>query len=1235
MSDSQYPPGQQYPGTSGGPQFRAQGPSYAYDSYQPAVNNPPAQYRPNQPNTAVAGRPGAQGAANGMQNYGQPQANAPGQALYTAPPNNYGNSGRPAGNNPPAQAGPANPLAGFRSQGAANGMQNYGQNRAPAPQPQQRPAGPANGARRAPNSPPTSATANPNAPPASTSRSNASTTGAPVNKIPTLKHTGEDKIEYEARNRHSSEGDSFYSEKVDQSGSGYKQPIHSSEMAKVTGFASVIAGVLTLIATVLLWILYNRTKESYYWWLAFWGTILGVLLIANIGLGLMSSSAILQDKPENKLFSSLTYLIPIVAACFLITSVLLMLFWKYVHFNKLVIIFDDKAAFEKRYPSGLSFEDAWKSDKKYVWWSAFLFFVAGIASMAAAMIYWSVTKLMIEVSRGVMAICGAIAVGLLCMSIYAADQGLSSNITHPSVSPFISIAAIRVIKWIGVILLAMLLANLVFNIVKKRVVFFVLGVVVLFLVVALATTAAVQLRAVRDNISPGKENSDSAIDSLYTLHKDDISPACSKYLPEGQSCGKKYNIYGPENSDKKLSIYPGCARNARVFMFMPFIDASMFAIYAAVFACVVVACDFYAADTTEYIESYNKRTNILDLVGCGLAFLFLLIFLGYLIFSKDSTFRQLKKSVVSDPLLVALEKGTHREEGWTSVPTSIQTSDRASSNVCIPYDKDKFVSLASNPTCTFKRCGYRVFILTEAVEFYFVEKYPDTIGSSNMKTIVFPNAKNSIDSFLYLKGTAEDINQQLSQIKFCHLRYDQELSMFFNIETVDLDQLTTEGFRMNEFPSAPHISTNGKRDFPPGYSYGNGLVCNLDICQFENRLAGSTTSNEIIGTIFIKNKADAVFGFLPLDYAKTIKIAAYHGNEAYRAPTENLIDEKGIFAITVPASTNAIYPLRLEISDPAGNFMTYKKEVPISSIDKQKVSIGKIPLLLPSGQGCIGDPDFKKCVEANKTPAKATLKVKVLNSDTNLPVASAQITIEQGHTVKRTTLDTGLTTDENGLIEIKDKEFGYYTVYGWTSNLIENNAQIAFDPNTNTAILYLIPNMRTAMDVSLNIANSLNTDSDIKLKFKQDDGKTCFINAENRYCGYAAYLYDVAKGQTGVETIRVFDMTTSTYMAFSETVYNPGDTCPSYTNSLTHFAQLSAQPAHAQGGDASFTPDSDELNRYWLAYCFTGFGQQSVKTVNKKFATEPDIKVCEELFPEADKHSLKNLKVAIENLPKK
>ena len=1051
---------------------------------------------------------------------------------------------------------------------------------------------------------------------------------------PTLKPVNSDKIEYESRNRHSIEGESFYSEKLDQSNTGYRQPIRSSEMAKFSGFASVLAGVLTLIATILLWILYNRTKESYYWWLAFWGTIIGVLLLANIAFGFMAANNIVADKPENKLFSTLTYLIPIVAASFLLMSVLLILFWKYVHFNKLVMVFDDKPAFEKRYPSGLDFAGAWASDKKYVWWTAFLFFVAAVVSVIAAMLYWSVTKFMIEISRGVMGICGAISVGLLCMSIYAADKGLSSNISHPSVDPFISAAAIRVIKWIGVILLTMLLVNLIFNIVKRRVVYFILGVVVLFLVSSLAITSAVQLRSIRDNIAPGKENTDSAIEMLYTLHKDDISAACNKYLPEGQSCGKKYNIYGPDADGKKLSLYPGCARYGRVFMFMPFIDASMFALYAAIFACAVVACDFYAADTTEYIETFNRKINILDIVGLGLAFLFLLIFLGYLIFSKDPTFRQLKRSIVNDPLLKALEKGTQVEDGWTAVPTAIQTMDRSASNVCVPYDKDKYVSLDTNPTCTFKRCGYRVFILTEAVEFYFVEKYPDTIGSGSMKSLIYPNSKNSIDSFLFLKGTAEDINKQLAKIKFCHLRYDQELSIFFNIETVDLDQLTVAGLKMNEFPEEPKTTSTGKREFPPGYSFGMGMVCNMDICQFENRLPGSTSTNDITGTIYVKNKADGVFGFMPLDYVKTSKLAAYHGNEAYRLPTENLIDDKGVFSLAVPASTNAIYPLRLEITDPAGNFLTYKKEVPVGSIDKQKVSIGKIPLLLPSGQGCVGDPDFKKCAEANKTPGKGSLKLKVLNSDTNQPVASAQVAIEQGHTVKRTTLGAGLSTDSEGFLEIKDKEYGYYTVYGWTSELIENNAQITFDPNTNTAILYLIPNMRTAMDVSLSIANTANTDSDVKVKFRQDDGKTCSINAENPYCGYAAYLYDVSKGQTGVESIRIFNLTTSTYIAFSETIYNPSDVCPSYTNSQTHFAETQAAAAHAQAGAAAFTPDSDELNRFWTAYCFTGFGQPSVKPVNKKFPTEPDIKVCEDLYPEADKYSLKNLKIAIQNLPK-
>ena len=46
--------------------------------------------------------------------------------------------------------------------------------------------------------------------------------------------------------------------------------------------------------------------------------------------------------------------------------------------------------------------------------------------------------------------------------------------------------------------------------------------------------------------------------------------------------------------------------------------------------------------------------------------------------------------------------------------------------------------------------------------------------------------------------------------------------------------------------------------------------------------------------------------------------------------------------------------------------------------------------------------------------------------------------------------------------------------------------------------------------------------------------------------------------------------------------------------------------------------------KYHIQFCFTGFGQKSIKSLNKE-VSDPDIKNCADLYPDDDPYSLKNL----------
>ena len=1016
-----------------------------------------------------------------------------------------------------------------------------------------------------------------------------------------------------------------YGEKLDLDQSFYSDESERrrSQWTPLAGVASLVAGIAMLIATIFLWILYYRTRSAYYFWLAIYSTILGLLSAACFGIAIMLNGQIKSKMPENKNLSSVMYIVNIISACFLLLSILIILFWRYIHFNRLVLLFDQKDTFQKRYPDGFSFEDAWKSDKKYIWWSAIFMFLSGVSHLICTFLMWTITRHVIELSRAALSVCGGIATGLLCMSVYASIQAVNNHIPHPSISELVNATSYSFLKWVGIVLIVLVVLNLLLNLVKHKRSYLIFGILLIIFVLPFAIVACINLRTIRNNLKSGQDITESCIDGLLKLNKDDISNSCNKYLGPGESCGKALELYGSDANGQKLSLYPGCARNARIYLFAPLINACIYALYAALFAGIVIACDFYCADPRDEIETYNRVSNPLDFVGVALAIIFLLIFFGYLIFAKNRTFRVEKRLIVDEKLFKELESGKRVEPGFTTIPLSIQSVDRKSVDVCVPYSKTNFVSLADNPACPYKKCGYRLFMLGESLTFY-IKTITSPLGSFGLRDQSYPNARNSLDSFLHLFGTAKDINDQLSAILFCQKRYNEDLSIFYNIEEVDLDTLNYNGVKFGEIPVVTVESASGTRGFPTGYSYGTNLVCSDVACQYENRIPPGAAQSTITGTIYIRRKDSTVYDYLPADLASKITINSYHGADLYSSSPPGVVSTTGAFSFKVPASTNSIYPLRVEISDSNGYLKKYTKEIPIGNIDKEVVTMGRIIMILPSGQGCLGDTDQASCLTSNQTPGKGDLLVRVFNPDTNKPVPKANLTLASGHLMTKPSDNKVIETDENGEYRFKDLEFGYYSLFGWSKELLENSINVNFDSITNTAVFYLLPNKMTAMDVTVQLNNGPTTDTDIKLKFKTDDGIECRIVAENKYCGYAAYIYDVGKGASGVETVRIFNLTVATYMAFTETYYNEVDTCPSIINSKVHFAEFAG--LRSRHMDIAAPDTSDKTKRVWVAYCFTGYGQASIKNVNQKFSEEPSIKVCEDLYPEGDKYSLMNLR---------
>lgn len=179
-----------------------------------------------------------------------------------------------------------------------------------------------------------------------------------------------------------------------------------------------VAFVFLLVSTILLWILNSRIRRGLLTWFGIQWILmtLGAAVVAAIGF--MTKKTILLENPENKFMTTIAYLISTLSAVFLITSVLVMLLFRWPRFNHLVRITGQQSNPKGNYPDNWTFKEAWDSDKAMIWWIAFFNLIAGLLMAISSFLMWSISKFMIELARAALAIAGGLSIMFLVLSLY-------------------------------------------------------------------------------------------------------------------------------------------------------------------------------------------------------------------------------------------------------------------------------------------------------------------------------------------------------------------------------------------------------------------------------------------------------------------------------------------------------------------------------------------------------------------------------------------------------------------------------------------------------------------------------------------------------------------------------------------------------------------------------------------------------------------------------------------------
>ena len=222
-------------------------------------------------------------------------------------------------------------------------------------------------------------------------------------------------------------------------------------------------------------------------------------------------------------------------------------------------------------------------------------------------------------------------------------------------------------------------------------------------------------------------------------------------------------------------------------------------------------------------------------------------------------------------------------------------------------------------------------------------------------------------------------------------------------------------------------------------------------------------------------------------------------------------------------------------------------------------------------------------------------------------------------------------------------QFGIYT-----ATIIENDklntiqVDIVHDGDLTQKWIYVSSKDKGQMDVTAEVEPS-DIDQHLNLKFRSESGESCKITDKERSCGYSNYLTQVDAGERGIETIRLRYLTNSVYMVYVVQAEKTYSKCkPSEVSYYSHFksivqsdssvvASIPTNEAHLQNLPHPIPITQDIKRPYWVSYCFTGFGQISVKLINQRFEKEPPVDLCVQQYPSLDDHSPAKLKALLES----
>lgn len=919
----------------------------------------------------------------------------------------------------------------------------------------------------------------------------------------------------------------------------------------LSSILSAVAALVGLIALILVWVLYARQRVGTFITHGIVMIIIVVFAIICIFWALRANRALKVGRQPSSFFTLLIFLLALTAAGYCLVMSMWLILYRAIHHDYLIGVYVANKQ-DERLPDGKSYNDAWVQDRRLLYWVCTFTLVTalclGFVAHSAANAVWNKYQLMRYALYFTLAWMTLAAWIILYWTSEAYDrEGFLSNND--------AFYAIPALKTLAIVALVVAFLNLIINVIKSKIGYFIFGILMAGLFFVLVATDAGLWRQVRrEQLQEVNDNANVNCQiTQYSIHEHDLNDWCDylggKYLAPGQTCGKENLVTRWETGNNEIrSLNPACCLyskhvNIRPFMFLAFWGMVLF-----LSTGLSMAINLYLADTTEYLSNANRALGIGDYLGIATIVLLNIVWGIYFIArngpGKDQVYtRSQYINSYNDPL-------NNIVPGWPIVPAGLlnQTnpdliSQPVTSSICFPYNTSSlpFPTFQTNGTsCTDpSACTIRLAVSMLNNATFLV----GNVGTANRafsdnRFVFFPQCAQVMSDFLMFYGTQDQIRQVLTNLQICPASVSTVPIIQVYTDQVPTNSIANSGLLANETGLNTNAAANQNTALC-GAGFSNSSCSATAVCRFRDVLSQQLVARTLKGRFYYITNGQKRY-----DVPNTIGFVA--SDVSGPVGGESLLFNDGIFSIAgVPLYLSGPYRLRLNITDSSNTFLPNVQDVLIDPrFGTDQISAGEIRLLTKDGNVCL--PFFNTTCLQSQPTSRGRINVIVQNGGATVASTSsprmpgADVRVLQYHVLTGNNVAQS-TTDNNGFANFNNLVYDAYSIIASKTGF---NPSVQFvdlqSPVLNPGAFTLIPSL-TDYDAKVT-ADMVTpaTDFDLIVQMRNLNNNDCEVSPYNKYCPYSYHVNDITSGP-GQESVIIKKFAVATYNAYvrQSPPYNP------------------------------------------------------------------------------------------------